>query len=244
MFYLAPHPKLDRPLRGSPTMFTIPWVDKYFSRVRPWHVVAIWGPFSLWCLWRARHLAAGTLALSVAGGILSWTLLEYLLHRFVFHFEPAADSELQREASWLIHGIHHDYPWDRDRLVMPPTVTALITLALWYALRPLLGHLEHAWFAGMVGGYIWYDLTHYYLHHAAPTTRLGKWLRKYHLVHHFQTPEVRYGITTPLWDHIFGTYPRDRYMGVADEAPPDGANASPDSSRSAPQPTARSSAEA
>ncbi|HET9754431.1 MAG TPA: hypothetical protein VFP52_15775 [Myxococcales bacterium] len=53
MFYLAPHPKLDRPRRGSPVMFTIPWVDKYFSRVRPWHVVTIWGPFTLYMLWRA-----------------------------------------------------------------------------------------------------------------------------------------------------------------------------------------------
>ena len=217
MFYLAPHPKLDRPLRGSPTMFTIPWVDKYFSRVRPAHVVAIWGPFTLYCLWRARGLPVTTLALAVAGGALAWTLLEYLLHRFIFHFEPSPDSEIQKEASWLIHGIHHDYPWDRDRLVMPPTVTALITVALWYALRPLLGHLEHAFFAGIVGGYIWYDLTHYYLHHATPTTAAGKWLRKYHLVHHFQTPGVRYGITTPLWDHVFRTYPRDRYQGLSEE---------------------------
>ena len=71
--------------------------------------------------------------------------------------------------------------------------------------------------AGMVGGYVWYDLTHYYLHHAAPKTAFGKWLRRYHLVHHFQTPEVRYGITTPLWDHVFGTYPRDRYQGLPDD---------------------------
>jgi hypothetical protein len=47
MFYLAPHPKLDRPLRGSPRMFTVDWVEKYFSRVRPWHVVTIWVPSPL-----------------------------------------------------------------------------------------------------------------------------------------------------------------------------------------------------
>lgn len=199
-------------------MFTIPWVDKYFSRVRPWHVVALWGPFTLYMLLRAGKLMAPLAIVPwVAFGVLSWTLLEYLLHRFVFHFEPRPGSELQKEASWLIHGIHHDYPWDRDRLVMPPTVTALLAAAVWFAFHPLFGVATHAWMAGMVGGYVWYDLTHYYLHHARPTTAAGKWLRKYHLVHHFQTPDVRYGITTPLWDHVFRTYPRDRYQGLPDD---------------------------
>jgi len=217
VFYLAPHPKLDRPRRGSPVMFTIPWVDKYFSRVRPWHVVAIWGPFTIYMLARAgQSIGLPAIAGFGALGVFFWTLLEYLLHRFVFHFRPDPRSELQRDASWLIHGIHHDYPWDRDRLVMPPTVTALIAVAVWLAFR-WLGGAEHAFFAGLVGGYIWYDLTHYYLHHAAPTTAMGKWLRRYHLVHHFQTPDVRYGITTPLWDFVFRTYPKDRYQGLPDD---------------------------
>jgi len=217
MFYLAPHPKLARPRRGSPLMFTIPWVEKYLSRVRPWHVISIWVPFSAWMLWLAASRIGGW---SIAGwalfGVFSWTLLEYLLHRYIFHFEPNPASELQRDASFLIHGIHHDYPWDRDRLVMPPTVTAVIAFVVWFGFR-FLGDVEYAWFAGMVLGYVWYDLTHYYLHHAAPTTAFGKWLRRYHLVHHFQTPDRRYGITTPLWDFVFRTYPRDRYQGLPDD---------------------------
>jgi len=217
MFYLAPHPDLDRPRRGSPVMFTIPWVEKYFSRVRPWHVVFIWGPYASYMLYLASaELRPLSIALWAVFGVLSWTLLEYLLHRYVFHFEPAESSQLQRDASWLIHGIHHDYPWDRDRLVMPPTVTAIIAVLVWFGFR-FLGSAEHAWFAGLVLGYLWYDLTHYYLHHAAPVTPLGKWLRRYHLVHHFQTPDVRYGITSPLWDFVFRTYPRDKYQGLPDD---------------------------
>ena len=217
MFYLAPHPKLDRPRRGSPVMFTIPWIEKYFSRVRPWHVVALWGPFTLYMLWRASsEMSAPAIAGWAAVGVLSWTLAEYLLHRGVFHFKPGERSRFQKDLSFLIHGIHHDYPWDADRLVMPPTITAIIATAVWFLAKPL-GNAEHAWFAGMVGGYIWYDLTHYYLHHAAPTTAFGKWLRRYHLVHHFQTPNIRYGITSPLWDFVFRTYPRDRYEGLPDE---------------------------
>jgi len=218
MFYLAPHPKLDRPRRGSPRMFTIDWVEKYFSRVRPWHVIAIWVPFSLFCLYRAAQgLSLGGLAWHFAVGLFTWTLLEYVLHRFVFHFEPDPASEFQKETSFLIHGIHHDYPWDGDRLVMPPTVTALITLLLWFPFRALWGPGGNfAFFAGLVLGYVAYDLVHYWLHHSTPKSAAGKWLRKYHLVHHFQTPQVRYGITTPLWDLVFRTYPKDRYQGIVD----------------------------
>jgi len=217
MFYLAPHPKLDRPRHGSPIMFTVPWVEKYFSRVRPWHVVAIWGPFTIYMLYRASaYMGALAMTAWAALGVFSWTLLEYLLHRWIFHFAPDHASETQRDASFLIHGIHHDYPWDRDRLVMPPTVTAVIAVVVWFSFR-WMGELEYAWFAGTLAGYIWYDLTHYYLHHAAPTSAAGKWLRKYHLVHHFQTPDRRYGITTPLWDFVFQTYPHDKHQGLPDD---------------------------
>ena len=210
VFYLAPHPKLDRPRRGSPVMFTIPWVDKYFSRVRPWHVMALWGPFTIYLLWRASaEKPAAAIAAWCALGVACWTLLEYGLHRFVFHFEPDPRSELQRDMSWLIHGIHHDYPWDRDRLVMPPTVTALIALTVWFAFR-WLGPAEHAWMAGMVGGYVWYDLTHYYLHHFRPHGRLGRMLRERHMRHHFQDDTRGFGISAPYWDEVFRTSPRDR----------------------------------
>src|SRR5919199_829376 len=149
MFYLAPHPKLDRPRRGSPLMFTVPWVEKYLSRVRPWHVVAIWVPFMSYLLYRASpRFALPAIAGWAALGVLSWTLLEYLLHRWVFHFEPNPDSELQRDASFLIHGIHHDYPWDRDRLVMPPTVTAVIAVVRWVPF-PLVGLVAEPWVAGV-----------------------------------------------------------------------------------------------
>lgn len=221
MFFLAPHPHLDRPRRGSPRMFTIDWVEKYFSRVKPWHVVVIWVPVALFALVATLRDPA-TSALATAGlfalGVLAWTLLEYFLHRVVFHYHPDPKSELQTDLMWLIHGIHHDYPYDPDRLVMPPTVAVLISLLLWFPIKWTFGvHYNTAFYSGLVSGYVWYDLTHFWLHHAVPTSELGKWLRKYHLVHHFSTPEVRYGITTPLWDLVFGTFPKDRWAGLSDE---------------------------
>ena len=229
MFYLAPHPKLDKPRRGSPRMFTVDWVEKYFSRVRPWHVVAIWGPFIAYMSWLGLtdEVASAPAFLGITVlGVLAWTLLEYGLHRFVFHFKPADDSPLQQDMSWLIHGIHHDYPWDGDRLVMPPIVSILVAVGLWFPAKAVFG-MHHVWgfMGGLAIGYVWYDLTHYYLHHAVPRTALGRWLRKYHMVHHFATPHVRYGISTPLWDLVFGTYPKDRYQDATVAAPEDAEHA-------------------
>jgi dihydroceramide fatty acyl 2-hydroxylase len=221
MFGLAPHPHLTRPQRGSPRMFKVDWIEKYFSRVKPSHVIAIWVPALAWCLWHQARLPGTSperLLASVAAGVLAWTLMEYVLHRFLFHFKPDEKSEWQKDASFLIHGIHHDYPWDADRLVMPPTAAIVIGAVLWIPVHFIFGAYAFSAFAGLIGGYVWYDLTHYYLHHAKPTTALGKWLRKYHMVHHFATPNVRYGITTPLWDHVFGTYPRDSYATAASES--------------------------
>ncbi len=222
MFFLAPHPHLDKPRRGSPRMFRIDWVETYFSRVKWWHVPLIWTPVAVACVVLTLRQPTATVPTTIgvlAVGIAAWTLLEYLLHRYLFHFTPNPQSEWQVDLSWLIHGIHHDYPWDPDRLVMPPFATFVISAALWPLFHALGGAVyDTSFFAGLLLGYMWYDLTHYYVHHAVPTTRWGKWLRRYHLLHHFDAAELRYGITSPLWDWVFRTGPRDTTPPLDDAA--------------------------
>jgi sterol desaturase/sphingolipid hydroxylase (fatty acid hydroxylase superfamily) len=194
-------------------MFRVDWIEHHFSRARPWHVAVLWIPVLTWILARAAldpALPGSLLALLPMAGLLAWTLLEYVLHRGVFHFRADPASELQRDVAFLIHGVHHDYPYDPDRLVMPPLVGALVAVLIGAPLHALLGpHLFRPFFAGMAAGYLWYDLTHYAVHHAELRSSLGRWLRRHHLRHHFVTPERCYGVTTPLWDLVFGTYPRE-----------------------------------
>jgi sterol desaturase/sphingolipid hydroxylase (fatty acid hydroxylase superfamily) len=189
-------------------MFRSDWVERYFSRVRPWHVIALWVPVVVAC-WLAA-LRAGVLpghaALWTLGGVLAWTLIEYLLHRFVFHFRPK--GPVQQALAFLIHGIHHDYPHDADRLVMPPAASLLIGAILAAAVLAVLGLPSgYALYAGIVVGYLWYDLQHYAIHHFAPRTRWGKAMRRYHFLHHFRDGTSRFGVSTPLWDLVFGTHP-------------------------------------
>lgn len=214
MLWLVPRPDgHPAPKRGTTRMFRVDWIERYLSRVSPVHVVAVWVPIAAVFLWRAfRDPALGAVraALWVLGGLAFWTLLEYVLHRWIFHFEPDQASESQKDISFLIHGVHHDYPHDPDRLVMAPVVAVVLAVLVGAPLRLALGaHAFPGFFAGLLAGYLWYDLTHYAVHHLKPRTALGEAQRRHHYLHHFKTPHQRYGVTTPLWDLVFGTMPRD-----------------------------------
>ncbi len=141
--------------------------------------------------------------------MLFFTFFEYGLHRVVFHglIRLAERDARFRFTAFMAHGYHHEFPNDGARLVMPPLISWPLALIFAGIYRLLLGPAN--WvplLAGTMTGYIAYDWVHYYTHHFHPTTRLGKWLRAYHLRHHFQDHNAFFGISTPLWDLVFGTY--------------------------------------
>lgn len=142
-------------------------------------------------------------------GFFAWTLTEYVLHRFVFHYEPK--TKLGRDIHFLFHGIHHDYPNDSTRLVMPPVVSIPLALLFgslfWLVFGP---NYFPAMFAGYLAGYLCYDMIHYATHHFSLKSRAGLWLRQHHMRHHFQNEHRGYGVSTPLWDYVFGTMPDEK----------------------------------
>lgn len=149
-------------------------------------------------------LSGWSVVLSVVAGMFVWTLAEYLLHRFVFHYQP--NSEWGKRLHFLMHGIHHDYPQDATRLVMPPVVSiplAILFFGLFTAVLPAI--LVNPFFAGFLLGYVCYDEIHYATHHAPMKGKLGLWLKHHHVRHHYLDPNRGYGVSTPLWDYVFGT---------------------------------------
>jgi len=135
-----------------------------------------------------------------------WTVLEYSMHRFLFHVDDhLPDAGWALTLHFLLHGVHHYLPCDRLRLVMPPTLFA----ALSYPFTVLAHKLFPNWMAnGIIAGsfafYILYDCMHYALHH----TQLPQYIREmkiYHMAHHFKNYELGYGVTSKFWDIIFGT---------------------------------------
>lgn len=166
-------------------------------------------------------LGVGALAAWFLAGLAIWSLSEYLLHRFAFHFDKSP------KLHYFIHGIHHQYPNDHGRLVMPPTASGGLAVAFWFIFQAAAGYATALpAFAGFVVGYLWYDMTHYWTHIAKPTSRWGRMLRRHHMQHHFATPHLRFGVSTPLWDVVFGTYkekpgavPAAADVGAADLGP-------------------------
>ncbi len=135
-------------------------------------------------------------------GLAVWTATEYLLHRFIFHYHPTSD--FGKRIHFIFHGVHHDYPKDKKRLVMPPS--ASIPLAtLFYFLFSLFLTKVHlfAFFPAFLLGYLVYDMLHYAMHHYNFKSGIMKEIKQHHMLHHYQDPNHGYGVSSSLWDIIF-----------------------------------------
>jgi sterol desaturase/sphingolipid hydroxylase (fatty acid hydroxylase superfamily) len=196
------------PSRESPPMFESRFVD-LFSRTH-WSVVPIlFVPALIACLYlgtRPSGVSLPLALLSAVGGWLAWTLIEYWLHRELFHWQPG--GVLGERLHFVLHGVHHKWPRDQYRLVMPPAVSITLFFVFLWLWQALLGRFGYGFHAGFVGGYMFYDMSHYYMHHGHPRYEWLKKLRTHHLVHHSpkRAVEQKYGVSTTLWDHVFGTY--------------------------------------
>jgi sterol desaturase/sphingolipid hydroxylase (fatty acid hydroxylase superfamily) len=145
----------------------------------------------------------------------AWTLTEYFGHRFLFHTVFPLPFGLGPRFQFLIHGVHHIYPNDPLRLVMPPLLSAPIMLIALALIRPIFGGVL-AWpaLAGFVTGYVLYDCVHYWTHHGQPKSKLGHLVRRLHMLHHFRDPERGFGVHAIWWDYVFGTqYDRSQTPG-------------------------------
>ena len=205
----VPHAGGKEPLRVFKSDFL-----EFFTSVHPVTVLVVWVPILVAFLALALLRPGAEQArvpLLVGAGLALWTLLEYTLHRFVFHFP--ARSPAGKRIVFIFHGVHHAQPLIKTRLVMPPPVSLGLGVLVYGALSLIVGLLlgrpgsVPALFAGVALGYLWYDMTHYATHHFRLRSRAFQFLRRYHLHHHGQTPKARFGVSSPLWDIVFGTKP-------------------------------------
>ena len=135
-------------------------------------------------------------------GVAVWTLTEYLLHRFIFHFP--AKSKFGKRIHFIFHGVHHDYPSDSKRLVMPPSVSIPLAVVFYFIFLFLLGQaLMLPFFAGFILGYLFYDITHYAIHHFNMHNKFWLAIKNHHMRHHYQDEFKGYGVSSPFWDVIF-----------------------------------------
>jgi sterol desaturase/sphingolipid hydroxylase (fatty acid hydroxylase superfamily) len=210
-----PHIELDhsdQPIRLFKSDFL-----EFFTHMSPITVLVIWIPVVVICIIHSISLAQvslGGILLGYATGLFLWTIAEYLLHRFIFHFRPR--NSWQERAAFLFHGVHHSQPKIKTRLVMPPALSIPLA-AIFYGLFLLIfstllsiNTWSYTTFAGFITGYIVYDITHYATHHFPMRKGIWKWLKRHHMQHHYKNPKQQFGVSSPLWDYIFNTMPKER----------------------------------
>jgi len=182
------------------------------THVHPITPLIFWSPVIFWLFKEGvikDHLSFISFTLTACVALLVWTFTEYFLHRFVFHFK--SKSRLGRYIIFLFHGIHHDDPNDKTRLVMPPVPAVIIVSGLYLIFKAIVPAIYLKTFMGwFLVGYLIYDYIHYATHHFPMTSRVGRFLRKWHLQHHHTKEPVQYGVSNPLWDYIFQTVPKKR----------------------------------
>lgn len=138
-------------------------------------------------------------------GLLSFTLIEYVVHRFVFHM--STNSKEKEKIQYTVHGIHHEYPKDKDRLAMPPVMSVAICAILFFMLRLLMGGYSYPFLSGFLFGYASYLFVHFAVHAFQPPKNFLKILWHNHAIHHYKDTEKAFGVSSPLWDFVFGTLP-------------------------------------
>jgi sterol desaturase/sphingolipid hydroxylase (fatty acid hydroxylase superfamily) len=192
------------PQDGRPRMFGQSFLE-WFTCAHPRSLIAAYLPGGLIMLALGLHagLSGGATVGWFLAGLLIWSFLEYIIHRFSFHLTPR--NKVGVVFGYLIHGVHHAYPEDPRRWVMPLVVTLPIGTVIFGLLWWLFGLLAFPAMAGVMYGYLAYDTLHYAIHSRPMRSRLGIYLRKHHLQHHYAVPERNFGVSSPLWDIVFRT---------------------------------------
>jgi sterol desaturase/sphingolipid hydroxylase (fatty acid hydroxylase superfamily) len=178
------------------------------SRVHPSVPLIIFVPVILYMLYLSIFdFKIGVLSIIglVIFGLFIWTITEYLLHRFVFHWE--LKGEIGARIHFIFHGVHHDYPSDSRRLVMPPSVSIPLATLFYFLFKFLIGDVSVLpFFAGFLIGYLFYDISHYAIHHFNMHSKFWLAIKNHHIKHHYQDPDKGYGVSSPIWDYVFRTH--------------------------------------
>lgn len=201
--------RLERPDNtGSAHMFQNPILER-LSRTHISVPIVLFFLVSLVCFYFAitnTNISTGVGILVVLAGIFVFTFVEYMMHKHFFHMEP--DTPIKDKLQYSVHGVHHDYPRDKDRLAMPPFVSAAYVLVFYAVFTLIMGDYALFFLPGFLIGYSSYLGVHYIVHAYQPPKNFFKVLWVNHAVHHYKDPDVAFGVSSPLWDYILGTMPK------------------------------------
>jgi sterol desaturase/sphingolipid hydroxylase (fatty acid hydroxylase superfamily) len=191
--------------KGTKQLFQNPILEK-LTRTHISVPLTIFFTYSTALLyWSITHtsLSTGTTVGMFAVGFITFTWIEYMVHRYVFHM--GTFTALRQKIQYTVHGVHHEFPKDKSRLAMPPLLSITISTVLLLLFRLIMGDLVFSFLPGMLVGYAYYLSVHYIVHVYQPPKNIFKWLWINHSIHHYKHGEYVFGVSSPFWDYVYGT---------------------------------------
>ncbi len=183
--------------------------NSYLEYLTKTHPLVIWGIYMPILVFFPYYAVAkiGFSAIAVTliyiAGVFVWSLAEYILHRFAFHHHP--DTEKGKRINYVLHGNHHENPRDKERLFMPPAPSLIIASLFFFIFYVIMGKYVFPFFPGFMLGYLIYGSMHYAIHAFNPPFKWMKGLWRNHHLHHYKHANMGFGVSSTLWDHVFGT---------------------------------------
>jgi len=191
--------------KGQAQLFKNQYLE-YFTKTHP---LVIWGMYlpviillPYYATFRLDFPAWQTILLFI-GGMFFWTFFEYLMHRFVFHW--VSENPRAQKFIYVMHGNHHEYPRDKERLFMPPVPSLIIASVIFLLMYLSMSYNVMAFFPGFMLGYLIYGSMHYAIHAWNPPFKWMKPVWRNHHLHHYKSEEKGFGVSTHIWDVVFGT---------------------------------------
>lgn len=200
--------------KGQAQLFDNAYLET-MTKTHPVVIYSMYVPVILFLLYYGygyKGLSIGAEAGLFIGGALAWSLFEYVMHRWLFHM--VADSPRAQKIIYTMHGVHHEYPRDRERLFMPPVPSIIVACVLFSLQYWMMGVAALPFFAGFLLGYLLYGSMHFAIHAFAPPKYLKALWRNHHL-HHYKEPQAGFGVSSVLWDVVFRTVPKSAQKGTS-----------------------------
>lgn len=183
--------------------------NRYLEYLTKTHPLVIWGiylPVITLLLYYSSHthyFSVLKITLLFFGGVFFWTFFEYMMHRFVFHW--VSDNPRVQRIAYVLHGNHHEFPRDKQRLFMPPVPSLIIASIVFLLMYAIMQQNVMAFFPGFILGYLLYGSMHYAIHAWNPPFKWMKPIWRNHHLHHYKSEEKGFGVSSHIWDLAFGT---------------------------------------
>lgn len=201
------HKSIKPEMKGTKVLFKSPLIEK-ITRTHISIPLVLFSVLSVGLIYfgtMEAGLSIGLIFVLFVSGFLLFTLAEYLMHRYLFHMKE--DTEQKKKLVYTMHGVHHHYPKDKDRLAMPIPASVVLAYLFYLLFKLPLGDLVYGFLPGFYMGYASYLWVHYMVHAFQPPKNFFKILWVHHGIHHYKQPERAFGVSSPLWDVVFRTMP-------------------------------------